>query len=186
MIQAGKTNTPIPTRRALLARAPAAAALALAVPVSALGGAVIGNDAELLALGARLDWLIAEEERVYELEAPCRAAFNRVRAEMQAEDRPHTNEEWNARLQHIDKLQPPGPSSEDLLDQMDAPMRRIAALPAHTVAGLAVKARATAVACRYMYSTHFFEDAEWDHMHVRMLVAAVLTMAGQPLIDGEV
>jgi hypothetical protein len=33
---------------------------------------------------------------------------------------------------------------------------------------------------------HDFEDADWDHMHVRMLVGAVLTMAGQPLIDGEV
>jgi hypothetical protein len=54
-----------------------------------------------------------------------------------------------------------------------------------SVAGLAVKARMAAHACSHMYRAGL-EDANWDHKAVRQLIAAVLTMAGQPLIGGEV
>jgi hypothetical protein len=179
-----RTEERITSRRALLARAPAAAALALAVPVSTFAGGVGGDDAELLALGERFDWLAAEEERIFQLEAPYWAAHHRLIVEMHAEGRCHRNEEWAERFQTIEKFRPPGPSSADITGEMDAPTRRIMALPAYTVAGLAVKARATAYACGHMDNSDF-ASADWDHMHVRMLVAAVLTMAGQPLIDGE-
>jgi hypothetical protein len=185
MSQAEKLHTPIPSRRALLARAPAVAALALAVPASALAGVVTGGDTELLALGERLDWLVAEEARIYELERPYRDAFERVIDEMKAEGRPHSTEEWEARLRPVENLRT-APTSDDLTDQMDAPMRRIMELPAYTLAGLAVKARTTAEACSLVYRADDVADAEWDDMHIRHLIAAVLTMAGQPLIDGEI
>jgi hypothetical protein len=128
---------------------------------------------------------MATPERIYQLERPYWDAHNRVLEEMKAEDRFHPIEEWAARFEPIEELRPPGPSADDITDQMDAPIRRIMALPAYTVAGLAVKARATANACGHMYNSDF-NDADWDHMHVRVLIAAVLTMAGQPLIDAEV
>jgi hypothetical protein len=181
MTQAEVPHTP--SRRSLLAGVPAAA-VALAVPASALAGVVTGDDTELLALGKRLDWLVAEEERVYELERPYWDAFHRELELIKAEDRPHSNEEYEARLGPIENLRL-SPNTDDLTGEMDAPMRRIMALPAYTVAGLAVKARATAVACHGAYRCDI-ADADWDHMHIRHLIAAVLTMAGQPLIDGEV
>lgn len=128
--------------------------------------------------------LITEEERVSELEDPYWAAHHRLFDEMRAENRTHTEEEYEARFKPIEELLP-SPCSDDIMGQMDAPIRRIMALPAFTLAGLAVKTRATAYAYPKIYNCDL-ADADWHDMHIRMLIAAVLTMAGQPLIDGEV
>ena len=61
----------------------------------------------------------------------------------------------------------------DILDMMDAPTHRIIALPATTLAGLAVKARVA----RFSWE-HFWDEPEenldWDELMARELIDAVL------------
>jgi hypothetical protein len=74
-------------------------------------------------------------------------------------------------------------SAADITDAMDEPARKIMALPAVTIAGLAVKAKAAAFACSHFYRAERLRDADWDHQHVRTLIDAVLVMAGHPPIS---
>jgi hypothetical protein len=80
-----------------------------------------------------------------------------------------------------DRYRQTNPSADDLTDAMDEPSRKIMASPTFTLAGLAVKARATAFACSHFYRVEL-HDADWDHQHVRTLIDGVLAMAGQPPI----
>jgi hypothetical protein len=76
-----------------------------------------------------------------------------------------------------DRYRQTNPSADDMTDAMDAPARRIMALPAFTPAGLAIRARAAAFACDHSYREDEPHDADWDH-----LIHGVLAMSGQPPI----
>jgi hypothetical protein len=189
MSQADTPNTMGSSRRALLTSAVAAAALtgAAGVDMAAIA-ANHGNDAELLQLGRKMDALSTQYWRILELDAPWREGYNALVDEFRQRhkdgEKPN-GAEFLARLKEIeDRYRQTNPSADDVTDAMDGPARRIMALPAHSIAGLAVKARAAAFACSHFYGSEF-RDADWDHMHVRTLIDAVLAMAGQPPMDEE-
>jgi hypothetical protein len=69
------------------------------------------------------------------------------------------------------------PSADDVTDAQCPVARRIAALPVTTLAGLAVKARIAQATCSYCYREENDNDADWDHLHVRKLIDAVLGLA---------
>jgi hypothetical protein len=137
-------------------------------------------DAELIELGRQLGVLIARykqngaqvapllEEHDIRME-PFMLRFKRGELS-NAEFMREYDEQYEALgIEQIDER-------DGLTDAMDVPMRRIMALPATSLPGLAVKAMAAAHAC-----SHFFgksdEDADWDHLHARGLIQAVLALA---------
>ncbi len=61
----------------------------------------------------------------------------------------------------------------------DELMRAIWAAPAHSLAGLGVKAKAAAFACN-SYWDEPFDELNWDHKGTRALIEAVLDVAGLP------
>jgi hypothetical protein len=65
------------------------------------------------------------------------------------------------------------PDALDILDMVDVPMRRIMALPATTLAGLAVKARVARFSCKH-YWDEPEEDLDWNELMARKLIDAVL------------
>jgi hypothetical protein len=187
MSKATDSTTTIPTRRALIAGAPEAAAGALAAGAAVNAVAAATADAELLDLGRKMDALEKEFWRIHELDAPWHEAYNAILKEghrhyKETGELPSaagfTDKLWDAEK----RLRQTNPSADDITDAMDKPARRIMALPAFTIAGLAVKARAAAFACSHFYCTEDLRDADWDHQHVRTLIEAVLAMAGQPPI----
>jgi hypothetical protein len=185
MPQAVDTNT---TRRALLRAAPVATAGVLAISRAVAAVASATADAELLDLGRRMDALTAEYWRIDALDAPWKEGYNALVDEYRLkfkEGIPPDSAGFIAKLKEIeDRHRHTSPSADDITDAMDEPSRKIMALPAFTLAGLAVKARATAFACSHFYREEL-HDADWDHQHVRTLIDAALVMAGQTPIGTE-
>jgi hypothetical protein len=70
------------------------------------------------------------------------------------------------------------PEALDILDMMDPPMRRIMALPATALAGLAVKARVARFSCEPFWDEPE-EDLDWDELVARKLSHAVLEFCGR-------
>ena len=95
-----------------------------------------GHDVELLALGKQFDQLERQYHEVMERDRP------RIERELQLL-------EAQERSEKVDEEFGPQrrPDALDILDVMDPPMRRIMALPATTLAGLAVKARVARFSC---------------------------------------
>jgi hypothetical protein len=68
----------------------------------------------------------------------------------------------------------------DLTDALDQPARRMFALPAHTISGLALKAVLAAYENTQLWQSAL-DDLEWNERFLRHLIEAVLATAGTPL-----
>jgi hypothetical protein len=154
---------------------PASTATTTATVTAAAVGA--GPDAELLGLGKQFDELAWQYRLVEEK--------NRLRSEryedlIEAQRRQgHTPEQWEDVLDRIGKQldEEFGPAIKpdalDILNMLDAPLRRILAFPTATLAGLAVKARVARFGCEDFWDTPA-EDLDFDQRMVRELIDAVL------------
>jgi hypothetical protein len=76
----------------------------------------------------------------------------------------------------LNALDAQGEHPDDILNRSDAPSRAILAIPATTLAGLAVKARLAKFGASNIWDESD-EDADWDHLVLRNLVEAVLELA---------
>jgi hypothetical protein len=125
-------------------------------------------DAELLALGKQFGRL----ERQY------RQAMER--------DRPRVERELHLLEAHQQGVSQQldaefGPQSRpdalDILEMMDPPMRRIMALPAATMPGLAVKARVARFSCEPFWDEPK-DDLDWDELGALVGVALLVLASG--------
>jgi len=164
-------------RRAFL-RTAAVAATAAAIPVAAVAAhASVNPDAELLALGAQFNELVRRMAVAERLDEPHQEAMRAMLEKMHRERTgPISNEEHVKAYDRVEAEYPrPLPCPDDISDAMDPIMRHIHALPALSIAGLKVKARAARFACR-----HFWNDpddrADWDHKCARNAIDAVLSL----------
>src|SRR5262245_17830384 len=161
------------SRRSLLKASVAIAGSTVAVPALA----VMSPDAELLRLGV----VFGELERQFD-EAQVRwkpySDFIDQELEKLRRRGPCTDEKFAAIWAQADEQFPTAkPTPSDIQNAMDEPCRAIMALPATTLAGLAVKARVARESCSHMY-LNSWTDRDWDHKTVTSLIDAVLAMEG--------
>jgi hypothetical protein len=163
------------TRRALVT------GLAAGTAVAATGlpaAAAEHPDADLLALGRQLDGLIARYEIAETKWAPHDAAWFREIVRMR-DTMPNTEAAWREAGARVAAEHPVNHEHPDrVMEDSDAPSRAIMALPAATIAGLAVKARLCRFACGQGWDEPF-DGADWDVKAIRQLVEAVEALAGQ-------
>ena len=119
-------------------------------------------DVELLALAKQFDQLERQYHEVIERDRP------RVERELQLLETQEPSEKLDEEFGPQSR-----PDALDILDMMDAPIRRIMALPATTLAGLAVKARVARFSCELFWDKPE-EDLDWDELMARKLIDAVL------------
>jgi hypothetical protein len=153
-----------------LAAIPAAVAPAAAIPALASDH----PDAELLAVGRRFDTLAEQRDRSVERWEPVWQAIQQERNTI-----PGTlsNDGWMALTERVEARFPErGPHPDDIAGAMNEPERAIMALPATTIAGLAVKARLAREYNRSWWDESD-ENADWDVLVARKLVDAVLALA---------
>jgi hypothetical protein len=163
------------SRRAVLA---GTAAASTAATLPAIAFPAVQPDAELLALGRQLDRLFAMHRVACERYKPQWEVFSRE-AEKMAATVPNSNDAWEAMSKRVEAEYPVDyPHPDDIIDVTDGPSRVVMALPATTLAGLAVKARLAKFTCSKFW-TETEEDADWDHLVLRSLVDAVLEQAGK-------
>jgi hypothetical protein len=166
----------IPSRRAVLAGIPAAL-----LPVAAVS-AIPSPDAELIELGKQMDHLIATYEDARRRSKPNWDAWNAVLAKFGARHDATpglhiTNEEYIEAGAQVDRDFPIAfPTTDDVMDKTEDPSRRIMALPAYTLAGLAVKAKVAKFGCSHIYRQND-EYEDWDRMTMRSLIDGVLAAA---------
>lgn len=149
-----------------------------------------GDDAELLALGKQFDELYAQYQFVLERDRLRTERNEDLLVELREIGRnsgvsdatPEIvigGEELKGHFDRIgkqldDEFGPAiKPDSDDVLSLMDAPQRRIMALPAATPAGLAVKARVAWFGCEH-YWDQPIDDLDWDQHMARALIDSVL------------
>lgn len=170
------TATKSLTRRAALAGA--ACLPALAVPVLAVPAIASDHpDAELIELGKHYDKLVQIYEDAQRRSTPNWNATESALAAMVKG--PHTNEEIMSCLERVDRDFPiASPTCDDVTDAMNVPACRIIALPATTLAGLAVKARLAKFTSLEKWKASD-EDAEWDDLIFRNAIDATLQLAVQ-------
>jgi hypothetical protein len=159
---------------------------ALAAATLTLGGATAFRleascpDAELLELGRQFDELQSKLELAFELSAPADGAYSEALQELGERLGNASSDEYTKELKKIGErinrdFPPPSPTWGEVSD-MQAPItRKIMALPASTIAGLAVKARVAKSACDCDTSD---EDCDWDTLMARKLIEAVLSAGG--------
>ena len=119
-------------------------------------------DVELLPLGKQFDQLERQYHEVIERDRP------RIERELQLLETQEPSEKLDEEFGPQSR-----PDALDILDMMDAPIRRIMALPATTLAGLAVKARVARFSCELFWDKPE-EDLDWDELMARKLIDAVL------------
>ena len=117
---------------------------------------------ELLALGKQFDQLRRQYHEVMERDRP------RIERELQLFEAQEPSEKLDEEFGPQRR-----PDALDILDRMDAPIRRIMALPATALAGLAVKARVARFSCEH-YWDEPEEDLDWHELMARELIDAVL------------
>lgn len=186
--------------KTLSRRAALAGALSL-TPAAAVAAMPIGADpdAELIAIGEQLAPLYERELELRAFLIPHRdnwhdlilAASHDI-DRMQRDGDTRTREELSKlRYREVDllwqeyKRQRPefvaaDEEQERLFHPMDDLHRRMFALPARSLRGLAVKARAAA----YEYSSLWavpFKDLDWDSMFLRHAIEELLALAGEEL-----
>jgi hypothetical protein len=125
-------------------------------------GAAAALDVELLALGKQFDQLRRQYHEVMERDRP------RIERELQLFDAQEPSEKLDEEFGPQSR-----PDALDILDRMDAPIRRMMALPATTLAGLAVKARVARFSCDHFWD-ETEEDLDWHELMTRRLIDAVL------------
>jgi hypothetical protein len=138
------------SRRTLLATGAALAA----VPVGAVAAqASVNPDAELLALGRQLAILHAEDIRTEEVseataEEASEETTRRLGYDLDQEKATKTNESWIV-MYGIVRRESGADALSDanyaVWQRIEPIYRRVMAMPAHTVAGIGVKARAVAM-----------------------------------------
>lgn len=149
------------------------------------------DDRALLEVGDRFDQVA---KRQIEAEARCDELFVPIEEAIEAQATwPDDQMKWSrsdaqnyhaARGRVIEEI---GAEWEALLDEIEGPLgrdidvltRAIWATPARSVAGLAVKARAGALACSKLWEEPF-EKLDWVDMAARALIEATLEAAGLP------
>jgi hypothetical protein len=119
-------------------------------------------DAELLALGKQVDQLERQYHEVMERDRP------RIERELQLLEAQEPFEKLDEEFGPQSR-----PDALDILDTMDAPIRRIMALPVTTLAGLAVKAQVARFSCEHFWDEPE-EDLDWHELMARKLIDAVL------------
>jgi len=119
-------------------------------------------DAELLARGKQFDQLERQYHEVMERDR------SRIERELQLLEAQEPSEKLDQEFGPQSR-----PDALDILDTMDAPIRRIMALPATTLAGLAVKARVARFSCEHFWDEPE-EDLDWHELMARKLIDAVL------------
>jgi hypothetical protein len=147
-----------------------AALPALAAPAAV--NAAPFPDAELLELGRLFDKLERQHKATLAEEMPLNDAVHAKRQQIRG---PLTNEEYTRLFESVGPW--PTPDSDERYSAMDPVMQRIAALPATTCAGLAVKARVARFACGPRLYELSDEDANWNDLMVRKLIDGVLAAA---------
>jgi len=124
--------------------------------------AAVARDVELLALGKQFDQLERHYHEVMERDRPLiERGLQLFEAQEPSEK---LDEEFGPQRR---------PDALDILDRMDAPIRRMMALPATTLAGLAVKARVARFSCEHFWD-ETEEDLDWHELMTRKLIDAVL------------
>ncbi|MDI4657237.1 twin-arginine translocation signal domain-containing protein [Xanthobacter autotrophicus] len=167
---------PEPTRRSLLKASGALGTVAaLAVPVAILPKAEAAEhpDAELLRLGAEFEREHVILVHLKKEEKRCKSVFEveRARRGTQGWDDLTALHEETGYEAAIDR-------SSDQFDKLDAITSVIRSIPAQTIAGLAVKVRATAYDCHFSLSFDLPPDQiDWQEGCFLQLVRDVERMA---------
>jgi hypothetical protein len=164
--------TAVTSRRSLLAGAIAAAA---SIPATSPAKEK-HPDEVLLAYGRELDscahdyWTTCAKYRPLWDKLNARLEEERERTANRASYRQICDE---VGLSALDET---GEHPDDIMNRSDAPSRAILAIPATTLAGLAVKARLAKFGASHIWDESD-TDADWDHLVLRNLVDAVLELA---------
>lgn len=164
----------------------AAAAALPALPVSAIGacaGTAAKADAELIALGKRLEALYARDFELREMLAPYWEEHDRRMKALYEQNGGSGDELYLARDAEVRReLGAAFAAATDehgqVIDDICAPAKRMFALPARSLEGLAVKARMTAIERSELWAEPF-RIFDWHDMFLRNLVEAVLAMVGE-------
>ena len=163
------------SRRKALSALASITAAATAVTESATHAVEL--DAELIALGNRFDELEWQYRFVKGRDRARNKTFSELLEAQQG--RILSDEEWKQVLNGIGGQldQQFGPAIQpdvlDIMDMLDSSQRRIMALPAITLAGLAVKARVARFECERLWDKPV-EDLDREQMMARDLIDAVL------------
>lgn len=163
--------TVVTTRRGLLAVAAAAA-----IPTVLQAKAAHSDDA-LLAYGRELDLCIHDYKTTC---AKYRPLWNELSSRLHDElPKSEDGVTFHERIYDevgLKALDEQGEHPDDIINRSDAPSRAILAIPATTLAGLAVKARLAKFGASHIWDESD-TDADLDHLVLRNLVDAVLELA---------
>jgi len=178
-------------------RAALAGAISLA-PAAAVAAVPIGADAdaELIAVGEQLIAVCERARELWDFLAPYSEEFNKrlaaaceeIGGVRQSGSSKAADELWAVRSAEINQaMQAMGPELNAANDEhgrmiaaMGEPARRIFALPARTIRGLAIKAVLAAYENSDLWDEPF-DDLDYNQNWLRNLIEAVLAFAGRPL-----
>ena len=157
------------SRRTVLAALATMPAASIASPDASNG---TDADAELIGAWHRVLELEKKLDRAKELDRPFCTAFDKWFADTGGKH--FLDDEFVAVADRLERQFPrPEPACDDIVTEMDGPMRKVMYLPAHTPAGLAAKA--------HLVRTQFKElwqkpaaDLDWPDQVLRALVDSVL------------
>jgi hypothetical protein len=169
------------SRRAFLAGVPVAAAALTPAVAAALSS---GADDALVELGREHSKLVLQMRAAEDKTQPWHDLHNELMPKYLEESRKLENDDprkmalYEALKKRIDDELGPWPhEADDVSSALDPIARQIMATPAISPIGLAVKARAALLACEGFWDTNA-EDADWDYLHARSLIEAVLRFTG--------
>lgn len=170
------------TRRTLFQ---AAAVTAAAVSPGVSAAKATHPDDALLAYGRELDGCIRDHKATC---AKYRPLWDKLSARLQDETRGQDESPvaWHHRIYAevgLEALDQQGEHPDDIIGRSDAPSRAIMAIPATTLAGLAVKARLAKFGASHIWKESY-DDADWDHLVLRSLIDAVLDLAAAQKVGG--
>ena len=155
-----------------------------AVPAASLpaltAAAEPNPDAELLELGRQWDVLADRWWRAREIEEPRDEAFQEKieEASARANGASLAEQDYRAMWAEAEAAHPPpSPNCDDLSALMSPLEEQILALPATTIAGLAVKARLAEQHCSDLWSNENDESTDYHDLVARKLIDAVLAAA---------
>ena len=136
-----------------------------------------GHDLELLKLGRKLDLLAQRYEAARQRFIPVNETHKKLLAQWKKAHPGYNDDQIMAAYIEIETVlrEGVGEHPDDAMDEVDGVSRAIVAIPATTIAGLAVKARLAAFANDWDDSDKDAED--WDVLTMRKLVDAVIRLA---------
>jgi hypothetical protein len=180
----------------MVSAASLATATAIAIPsLAAQAATSTEGDAGLIMLGKQFDVavkdVIAAREKldtlsdiVYEA-AEANATWPDNQNDWSRDDAKHYFAALTAAQRDVGG--PPFTEADAALNEAygrtDEMSKMIGTLPAHTVEGLVVKARVTALACAHLWGEPI-KEIDWDKEHARRLVEATFQAAGVETVEG--